>query len=70
MDEHKRDIEKKKEISNVFEHINNNDGHSFNFSEVKVLDRSDNKIIRRRLEGIYTHKEINSLNRAWEFNLS
>ena len=49
-------------------HVRNTAGHTFDFHGIQIIDRSCNIYVRQRLEGIYTFKESNTLNRAWEIN--
>ena len=66
--EYKKDIEKKKPNSNVYMHVQSTAGHTFDFDGVEIMIKSNNKYVRKRLEGIHTSKESNTLNRAWEVN--
>ena len=68
INEHKKDIEKKKPNSNVYMHVQNTAGHTFDFDGAQILVKSNNKYVRKRLEGIHTFQESNTLNRAWEVN--
>ena len=65
MSEHKNDINNKKQNSNVYAHVRDF-FHVFDFENVKIIDKSDKKWTRRKLEGIYTHLDSNAINRAWE----
>ena len=65
--EHKRDIRNRKKESHVFRHCDQF-RHQFDFDNVKILARSNDYKTRRKLEGIHTHINQNSLNRAWEVN--
>ena len=49
-------------------HVQSTAGHTFDFDGVEIMIKSNNKYVRKRLEGIYTSKESNTLNRAWEVN--
>ena len=66
--EHSRDVRNRRELSHVYDHTRKENGHSFDFGNVEVIDRESNKFVRKRLEGIYTHTEDNPLNKAWEIN--
>ena len=57
----------RKKESHVFRHCDQF-RHQFDFDNVKNLARSNNYKTRRILEGIRTHVNRNSLNRAWEVN--
>ena len=67
MYEHEADIRKKKPLSKVYAHTAAT-GHSFSFDNVSVLDTCQDSRVRRQLEGIYTHINQNSINRAIDFN--
>ena len=67
MAEHMRDIRRKKRESLVFCHTEQH-GHTFDFVNIKILARSNELQTRRKLEGIFTLKNPNSINRDWELN--
>ena len=52
INEHKKDVRKKNERSNIYQHVRNT-GHEFKFEEVKVLDEEANTI-KRRFLGVHT----------------
>ena len=43
INEHKKDVRKKNERSNIYQHVRNT-GHEFKFEEVKVLDEEANPV--------------------------
>ena len=65
--EHKRDIRNKKRESHIYMHTDQC-GHNFDFNNTKILAKANEVKTRRKLEGICTHQNQNSLNRAWELN--
>ena len=65
--EHRRDVEKRKPLSKVFSHVNDT-GHTFDFDDVSILDSCGSAKIRKQLEGVYTVMNSNSLNRAINLN--
>ena len=67
MAEHQRDIRNKKRESLVYMHTEQY-GHTFDFTNVRILARSNDPKTRRKLEGIYTHRNPHAINRAWELN--
>ena len=67
MNEHKKDIEKKKDTSQIYQHIGAT-GHTFDFDGVKILHKNQNMTTRRILESYYTHADGNSINRAFDVN--
>ena len=67
MEEHRKDITKKKDVSLVYQH-HKETKHSFDFDNVKILHKSTNFRTRRILESYYTHAETNSINRAYDVN--
>ena len=36
-------------------HVQNTGGHTFDFDGVQIMDRANNKYVRKRLEGIYIY---------------
>ena len=63
MQEHKNDIGKRKELSQVFKHVRDF-RHEFNFDEVKLLQVESAQRKRKLLESFYTTSNENSINRA------
>ena len=63
IDDHKKDVRKKTERSNIYQHVRNT-GHEFKFEEMKVLDEEANAIKRRFLEGVHTLMNRYTINRA------
>ena len=59
MNEHQDDI--------VYSH-GSNTGHTFNFEDVKILERQKNVNVRRQLEGIHTYQNNGTINRALDIN--
>ena len=60
--EHKYYIKVGNENSALVEHINVSD-HSFNFTNVKILDRENNRTKREFLEMLHIHTHNNNINR-------
>ena len=65
--EHKNDIVKKKQMSNVYAHVRDF-GHSFDFDNAVVLDSCPDGRLRRQLESVHTYLQQNPINRAINFN--
>ena len=62
IDDHKKDVRKKTERSNIYQHVRNT-GHEFKFEEMKVLDEEANAI-KRRFLGVHTLMNRDTINRA------
>ena len=67
MREHQNDIVKAKQVSKVYNHVNET-GHSFNFDNVTVLDNCQSVKVRLQLECIHTELQSNSINRSLNMN--
>ena len=68
MKEHQNDIENQKPASHVFQHTNNNPGHTFDFDNIKVLDNENNLRSRRQLEGVHSFMNKDSINKCLPVN--
>ena len=62
MKEHERDVTNQKPASKIFQHVDGNQGHSFDFENVHVLANEKNLHVRRQLEGIYSFMQPSSIN--------
>ena len=67
INEHKKDVRKKNERSNIYQHVRNTE-HEFKFEEVKVLDEA-NAIKRRFLEEVHTLMNRDTTNKALDISL-
>ena len=65
--EHQKDVRNGSALSNVFQHTSAS-SHSFNFNEMKVLDREECKRKRKMLESVYTAKNVGAINRCIDLN--
>ena len=62
MKEHQKDISNCKPASKIFQHVNNNPSHSFDFDNLRVLANEKNLHVRRHLEGVHSHMQPSSIN--------
>ena len=67
MQEHSKDIQKRRPNSNVYMHVQNT-GHSFNFEDVSVFDSCSSTMLRKHLESVHSKLHINSINRSITLN--
>ena len=67
MNEHQRDIVKKKKTSKVYEHVSKTK-HAFDFDNVSVLDNCSHKKVRLQLESVHSYIQSNSINRSLTLN--
>ena len=65
--EHKKDVTKKNDKSNVYHHVRDT-GHSFDFNNTRVLDVERMAYKRRYLESAYSVIEDKCINRAIDLN--
>ena len=63
--EHKDDIVKKIHTSNVYHHVRDT-SHSFDFNNVKILDKCNNVTSRKYIESCHTLTHHNSFNRSYD----
>ena len=63
MQEHKNDINKQKELSQVYKHVRDFH-HEFSFDRVQLLQTEITQKKRKMLESFYTTNNVNSINRA------
>ena len=68
MEEHQNDILQKKPASKIFQHVNENPGHSFDFNNVRILGNEKNLHTRRLLEGVHSYMETSSINQYLPVN--
>lgn len=66
-DEHKKDVTRKNERSNVYHHVRDT-GHSFDFQGIKILDREEKRKPRKNLESVHTKLNNNTINRFIELS--
>ena len=66
-EEHKKDIQKRNPLSNVYHHVRDT-GHAFNFEDVKIVGKEQEKFKRKYLESVHTAMNAKSINRSHELN--
>ena len=62
MKEHQNDVSNGKPASKIVQHINDHNGHSFDFENIHILANEGNPHVRRQLEGIHSFMQNASIN--------
>ena len=68
MKEHQNDISVRKPASKIYQHVNNNQGHSFDFNNVRILAHERYVHTRRHLEGVHSYMKTSSINQYFPVN--